>query len=135
LRAKTRVLDAYSLIAYLEDEPGSDRVMELIQTARDSGRDLLLSVINWGEVYYITLRELGQKQADEMVRVISALPIHIIDVDMATVKQAAAYKAGKKMSYADCIAAATAKLHKAELVTGDKDFKQVEDEVQILWIS
>ena len=45
------------------------------------------------------------------------------------------YKAGKKMSYADCIAAATAKLHKAELVTGDKDFKQVEDEVQILWIA
>ena len=135
MKAKTRVLDAYSLIAYLEDESGSDRVMELIQTARDSGRDLLLSVISWGEVYSITLRELGQKQADEMVRIISALPIRIVDVDMATVKQAATYKAGKKMSYADCIAAAAAKLHKAELVTGDKDFKQVEDEVQILWIA
>ena len=135
MKAKTRVLDAYSLIAYLEAESGSDRVMELIQAARDSGRDLLLSVINWGEVYYITLRELGQKQADEVARVISSLPIRIVDVDMAIVRQAATYKAGKKMSYADCIAAATAKLHKAELVTGDKDFKQVEDEVQILWIA
>jgi predicted nucleic acid-binding protein len=135
VKAKTRVLDAYSLIAYLEAESGSDRVMEHIQAARDGGRDLLLSVINWGEVYYITLRELGQKQADEVARVISTLPIQIVDVDMATVRQAATYKAGKKMSYADCIAAATAKLQKAELVTGDKDFKQVEDEVQILWIA
>jgi len=38
------------------------------------------------------------------------------------------------MSYADCFAAALAKLHKAELVTGDKDFKQVESEIKILWI-
>jgi uncharacterized protein len=134
VKARTRVLDAYSLIAYLEAETGSERVMELIRMARDSSRDLLLSVINWGEVYYITLREVGQKKADEVERVISTLPIRIVDVDMATIKQAAIYKAVHKMSYADCIAAATAKLHKAELVTGDKDFKQVEDEVQILWL-
>jgi len=38
------------------------------------------------------------------------------------------------MSYADCFAAALAKLRKAELVTGDRDFKQVEGEVQVLWI-
>jgi len=33
------------------------------------------------------------------------------------------------MSYADCFAAALAKDRKAELVTGDKEFRQVEGEV------
>lgn len=38
------------------------------------------------------------------------------------------------MSYADCLTAALAKLKKAELVTGDKAFRQVEGELKILWI-
>jgi predicted nucleic acid-binding protein len=49
-------------------------------------------------------------------------------------KQAALFKASKRMSYTDCFAAALAKLRKVELVTGDEDFKQVEEEVKILWI-
>jgi predicted nucleic acid-binding protein len=38
------------------------------------------------------------------------------------------------MPYADCFAAALAKLRKAELVTGDKEFRQIEDEVKIQWL-
>jgi len=38
------------------------------------------------------------------------------------------------MSYADCYAAALAKLRKAKLVTGDRDFKQVEGEIKVMWI-
>jgi len=49
-------------------------------------------------------------------------------------RQAALFKSGKRISYADCFAAALAKLRRAELVTGDPDFKQVEGEVKILWI-
>jgi predicted nucleic acid-binding protein len=50
------------------------------------------------------------------------------------VTQAAVYKATKKMSDADCIAASLAKLRKAELITGDDDFRQLEGEIKILWI-
>jgi len=39
-----------------------------------------------------------------------------------------------KMSYADCYAAALAKLRRADLVTGDRDFKQVEGEMKVMWI-
>jgi predicted nucleic acid-binding protein len=49
-------------------------------------------------------------------------------------KQAAIFKSSKKMSYADCFAAALAKQRRVELVTGDKEFRQVEGEVTILWI-
>ena len=129
-----RVLDAYSLIAYLEGEVGKDRMIDLIRDARDAGRDLLLSVVNWGEVYYITLREAGLKQAEAVLQVISTLPIQIIPADLGLTRQAAEFKAKKKMSYADCFAAALAKLRNAELVTGDEDFRQIEAEVKILWL-
>lgn len=134
MRAAVRVLDSYSLMAYIEGEGGADRMIELFQVARDSGRDLLLSTVNWGEVYYITLREAGPQKAEGVAHLISTLPIQVIPADLELAKQAALFKASKKMSYADCFAAALAKLRKVELVTGDEDFKQVEGEVKVLWI-
>jgi ribonuclease VapC len=134
VRAAVRVLDSYSLIAYLEGEEGADTMIEIFKAGRDSGRSLLLSVVNWGEVYYITLREAGRERAEEVAHLISTLPIQIIPADIELAKGAAEFKASKKMSYADCFAAALAKLRRAELVTGDEDFKQVEGEVKILWI-
>jgi predicted nucleic acid-binding protein len=134
VRAAVRVLDSYSLIAYIEGETGKNTMIEVFRSARDSGKALLLSVVNWGEVYYITLREAGREQADQVAHLISTLPFHIVPADLELAKQAAELKAEHKMSYADCFAAALAKQKKAELVTGDKEFKQVEDEVKLLWL-
>ena len=134
MRAAVRVLDAYSLMAYFEGEAGKDEMIEIFRSARDSGRLLLLSVVNWGEVFYITLREAGRERADHVAHLISTLPIQIIAADLDLTKQAAGFKATRKMSYADCFAAALAKLRKAELVTGDKEFKQVEGKVKIHWL-
>ncbi len=134
MRAAVRVLDSYSLIACIEGEDGADKMIELFQLSRDSGRDLLLPTVNWGEVYYITLREAGVQKAEEVAHLISTLPIEIVPADLELAKQAALFKSSKKMSYADCFTAALAKLHKVELVTGDEDFKQVEEEVKILLI-
>lgn len=129
-----RVIDAYSLIAYLEGEPGKDKVIELLKEARDTGRNLLLCVINWGEVYYSTARKAGFERAEEAVKTIETLPIEIISVDIGLTKQAARFKASYKLSYGDCFALALAKLRKTELITGDKEFKIVENEVKIRWI-
>jgi len=134
VRAAVRVLDSYSLIAYIEGEVGKDTMIEIFRSARDSGRACLLSVVNWGEVYYITLREAGQQRADEVAHLISTLPIHLVPADFELAKQAAIFKSSKKISYADCFAAALSKLRKAELVTGDKEFKQVEGELKIQWL-
>jgi len=64
VRAAVRVLDSYSLISYFEGEAGADAMIEIFRAARDSGRLLLLSVVNWGEVFYITLREAGRERAE-----------------------------------------------------------------------
>ena len=134
MKAATRVLDSYSLIAYLENEDGAEKMIEVIQGARNAGKPLLLSVVNWGEVYYITLREAGRERVEAVAHLISTLPIELVPADLELTKQAAEFKASKRMSYGDCFAAALAKLRKTELVTGDEEFRQVEKEIKILWI-
>ena len=134
MKAAVRVLNSYSLLAYIEGEAGAEQMIEIFRVARDSGRSLFLSVVNWGEVYYITMREAGHERADEVAHLISTLPIQIVPADLDLTRQAAELKSKHRMSYADCFAAALAKSRKAELVTGDRDFRQVEGEVKILWL-
>lgn len=130
-----RVLDAHGLLVFLEKEAGYEKVEQSFVAAVEKDRYLLMTSVNFGEVYYIVLRECGQDKAHEIEKIIRTLPIEIIDVDMQIAKEAARFKATNKISYADCFAAALTKLHKGELVTGDKEFKALEDEVKILWIS
>ncbi|MBI4443781.1 MAG: type II toxin-antitoxin system VapC family toxin [Acidobacteria bacterium] len=134
MKAATRVLDSYSILAHLKDEPGAELMDAVYHSARESGQTLLLCTVNWGEVFYATLRTFGPERADQTAHFISRLPVEIVPADLELARQAAEFKAAKKMSYADCFAAALAKLRQAELVTGDKEFKQVEREVKILWI-
>ena len=130
-----RVLDAHGLLVFLEKEPGFERVESFFITAVEKDNYLLMSAVNFGEVYYIVLRECGEGKANEIERIIKTLPIKIIDVDMQLAKEAGRFKALHKLSYADCFAAALAKIHKGEVITGDKEFKTLEKEIKILWVS
>ena len=56
----TKVLDSWALIAFFEDEPVADTVEELIHRAGLDRHKLLMSVINWGEIYYTTMRRGGR---------------------------------------------------------------------------
>lgn len=133
----TKVLDSWALIAFFEDEPAAEEVEKLLAQAGADKHKLLLSVVNWGEIYYNTMREVSREAAEQHARAIAALPIDIVGVgdDLALARQAAIYKATHKMAYADAFAAALAKKHKAELVTGDPEFKAVEKEIKINWLA
>ena len=132
----TKVLDSWALIAFFEDEPAADAVEKLLQQAADEKHQLLMSVVNWGEVYYSTMREVSPEAAEQKAQEIAALPIEVIGVgsDLALAREAAVFKATHKMSYADCFAAALAKQQHAELVTGDPEFKTVEKEIKVQWL-
>jgi ribonuclease VapC len=93
-----------------------------------------MSVVNWGEVYYILTRVTNKETALEAMRTIETLPIEVIMADKEITLIAAEFKATHKMSYADCFAAALAKVKKAELITGDKEFKQVGSNIRVEWI-
>jgi ribonuclease VapC len=132
----TRVLDSWALIAFLEDEPAAEAVEKLLAQAATQKHQLLLSVVNWGEIYYNTMREVSQEAAERQARAIAALPIDIVGVgdDLSLARQAAIYKATHKMSYADCFGAALAKITNAEFVTGDPEFKKIEKDIKIHWL-
>lgn len=130
---KRYVLDASAVMTFFEDRPGADKVENLLERAAEKQHFLLLSVVNWGEVYYSVWRTHGEDAANEKLKQIAQLPIEVIDVDMPTTKLAASLKAEHKLPYADCFAAALAQQRKATLVTTDKDFTQVERQVNILW--
>ncbi len=129
-----RVLDAHGLLVFLEKEAGYEKVEQSFVAAVEKDKHLLMASVNFGEVYYIVLRECGQDKAHEIEKIIRTLPVEIIDVDMQLAREAARFKANHKMSYADCFAAALAKLHKGEVITGDKEFKTVENEIKIAWL-
>ncbi len=131
---KQFVFDSYAIIAYLERERGAEKVAQLLDDCVSNNKRALLCVVNWGEVYYNTLRETNEKTAVLALDTIKTLPIDIVEANKELTLHAATYKATRKMSYADCFAAALTKLRKAELVTGDKEFKSVENEIKILWI-
>ncbi|MDI6788332.1 MAG: type II toxin-antitoxin system VapC family toxin [Planctomycetota bacterium] len=129
-----KVIDASALLAYLNKEPGWEKMEELLTLAAEKEKYLLMTSVNWGEVYYIVAREYDYHKADEIEKLIQTLPIEVVDVDTKIAREAALLKASHKLSYADCLAAGLAKSRKAELVTGDKEFKAVENEIKIKWI-
>jgi ribonuclease VapC len=127
-------LDAYSVIAFLEREPGYEQVEKHFEHASQTGRNLLMCTVNWGEVYYSVLRETSPAKAEEVRRFLETLPIELVSADTDLARQAAIYKASHKISFADCFAAALAKGRRATLVTGDKDFKALESEIRVQWL-
>jgi len=127
----TKVLDSYALMAFFEDEPGADFVRGLILQAEEGSTNLLMNVVNLGEVWYSIARTNSAEIADQYVQEIMGMAV---EVDWQLTHQAAAYKVNGNISYADCFAAALAKTRKAELITGDEEFNVLQDEIKVSWI-
>jgi predicted nucleic acid-binding protein len=133
----TMVLDAHALMVLFNDEPGAEEIEKILIKAESGSPQLLMSVVNWGEIYYSILRGASQEMADAKAHEIAGMQIELVPVDaddLELVRQAAAFKATRKMSYADCFAAALAKIKNAGLVTGDREFKQLARDVKIHWL-
>jgi len=131
---QVKVLDSYALIAFFEDEPGAGSVEALILKAEEGNVDLAISVVNLGEVWYSIARKISPSIADEYLREIHGMAIEVVEADWELTRLAAEFKVKGKISYTDCFAAALAKNRKAELITGDKEFKSLDGEIKIAWL-
>lgn len=134
---KRFVLDSYALIGYLENEPFSDRIQQALYLAKDGTLRLYCHAIHIGEVYYIVLREQGRRIVDQVYATIKSLPLQIVDrIDEKLLLTAAGYKAGYRISYADAFAAALAAGYECPLMTGDPEFKPLEEErrIRVEWL-
>jgi ribonuclease VapC len=133
-KPKALVLDSWSILAYLEDEPAGQQVADIIADAHENGIPLMMTVVNAGEIWYITARGTSEGEADRTITELAQLGINFFDADWKLAREAARFKTKGKMSFSDCFAAALAKENRADLVTGDPEFKQVESQVKLLWL-
>jgi len=131
---KKSVLDSFALLAFLFKETGHEKVVALLESASQEDELVGISAPNWAEVRYIVERRKGVNEWNRARLNLLALPIEIYSADQSLAELAGEIKATKKMSLADCFAAALAKQLKAELYTGDPEFHQVERDIKILWL-
>lgn len=138
MSAKSKILpfvfDSYALIAFLEDEPGASRVQTLLEQATRIQAEIWLSIINLGEVVYITEREKGLTEAQRVIAVLDQLPITVVEADRKLTFAAAHIKAKHSLAYADAFAVALAQDKGATLVTGDTEFESVAADTKIEWL-
>jgi ribonuclease VapC len=132
---KTYVLDANALLALLANGPGADRVELLLKDADRVRVPLLVSVVNWGEVFYLSWQRQDEESARQTLADLSRLPIRIVPVDLPQALKAGELKALHKIPYVDCLAAALAALNHATLVTSDSDFEKLGRHFPVLWIT
>jgi predicted nucleic acid-binding protein len=137
LASRDYVLDSYAILAYLEAETGSQRIMDLLETATQHKCHLYMCTVNLGEVMYIVERGRGIPKAQETLARIDELPIEIVDVDRALTLSAAHFKMDCPIAYADCFAAALAQIKNAILVTGDPEFHKIKPDhyLEIEWLA
>ena len=103
---KRYVLDSYAMIAYFEDEPGADRVAQVLRQLVKGKAKGFMSVVNWGEVYYNTMREQGVDEAEKVILQLDKFPIQMVEVNKDFAYDAAKLKGKYRIAYADCFAAA-----------------------------
>jgi predicted nucleic acid-binding protein len=121
-------------MAYFEDEPSGKEVEDIIADARENRTPMMMSVVNAGEVWHIIAREVSEAVADSKIAELRRLGVEFINADWMLASEAARFKSKHRISFADCFAAALARINKADLVTGDKEFKQIEHRLKILWV-
>ena len=131
---KRYILDSHAMIAFFEDEAGADAVASLLREFFANKAKGYMSVVNWGEMYYSTMREQGREEAEKVLLQFAKYPIELVDADQVLTHEAAKLKGAYRIAYADCFAAALSLKLKATLVTGDPEFRQLEEKVSIQWI-
>ncbi len=128
------VLDSYAVLAFLFREKGHEKVLDLFEKAAQADQVVFIAAPNWAEVRYIVERKAVSMPWREVRHKLLGLPLEVVSADQSLAELAGEIKATRKMSLADCFAAALAKQKKADLYTGDREFRSVEKDVKVVWL-
>lgn len=121
------MLDTSALLALIEDEAGTSRVEQLLRSGQ-----ALLHWVSLLEVYYITLQERDQDEAELRYALVKQFPVAFVDVmDEPTLLAAGRLKAQHRLSLADALIAASAVLNEATIVHKDPEFEALAAEVSL----
>ena len=132
-------LDAYALLAWLQDEPGADVVEKYLErAASDGGFTCYISIINLGEVYYRLYRARGPEEAESFWDAVrrGIVPVEPVEPTRNRIRQAAQMKGRFPVAYADAFAAQVAREKHVSLVTGDIELGALEEAglISVIWL-
>ncbi len=116
---RTHVLDASALYRYLTNGAAEEIVARVLTDAAATGTPVLMSVVNWGEVYYTLAKQIGLSKTENlMIGLADKLPVSVVGVAVEDAVRAARLKAQYNLPYADAFAAALTGTQRV-LVTAD----------------
>jgi len=131
---KTYVFDASALYVFLQNKPAANKVNQLLKEAVRERAEILMSAVNYGEVYGAILREHGPDRAAATMSAVQPLPIRMLDATPPRSVHAAHVKSKYGLYYVDSFAAALAFEYKATLVTSDSDFRKLGHGFPVVWL-
>ncbi len=111
--------DSYAIIEYINDNP-----LFISYFEENTG---ILTFLNILEVYYSVLAEFGEEKADTVLDTLFPLIVH---PTKETIKKAMKFRLTHKknsLSYADCLGYQIALEKGVKFLTGDKEFKLIDN--------
>ena len=128
------VIDACAMLAYLNNEDGSTVIEEVLQKGQRQEAKVFLTAMDLAEIYHVILKEEGREKAIKVMVLIRNLPLERVGLDESLLMMAGEIRLQHPLTLGDALVAAVAKSMKAKIITGDRDFKKLEKELDIIWI-
>jgi predicted nucleic acid-binding protein len=121
------VLDTSALLTVLNNEPGVDTVLSILEAAHSGEAQVTLPFMALMELEYLSLRQRSQEETQRMLTLVEAWPVAIEDSTQEWRHEAARVKATASVSLADAWICSLACLVDAELVHKDPEYDTVPD--------
>ena len=128
------VLDSFAILTLLQKEEGHDQVLEILKKAKAGTVQAMMTWVNLGEVAYIVQRRWDKSEVHQILANLESSNVEFVEAGQDLALKAAELKAEYPIAYADTYAAALAMLREAVLVTGDPEFKKLEERISIEWL-
>lgn len=119
------LLDTSALLALRDDEPGAERVSQLLQAAAQGGEPCYGCFLSLMEVFYRVWKDEGESAGREAYADCLALPMQWIHESTSLLERAAMVKATHSLSLADAWIAAAALENGLTLIHKDPEFEKL----------
>ena len=128
----TYVLDASAPVRLLDAEPGSERIKDILRSARRGECRVLISAVNWGEIVLAISRRFDPILARRVEAGILKYPFDIVPADASRASHAGKLKFRFNIGYADAFGVELAYDSPDHiLVTADYGVKPAEHDIRI----
>ena len=129
------MLDAHGLLLFLQREGPYEAIKKHFKNAQTNGESVLINEMSVGEIYHVTARRHSLERAEAFLPLLEVLPLRVVANGMEDILRAARIKAKYAIGYTNALVVATAEKENAILVTGDPEFRVVDEIVAIEWLT